>query len=113
LWRIAELNNGLTDALRQAIVDGLADYGYVVGKNITIEWFDAPSIDDVPAYAARVVASKPDLIITTQSPPPLAIKALTTTIPVVMADIQDPVTIGAVTSYTHPSYPDGQGRRAA
>ncbi len=102
MWRIAVLHSGLSDPQRQAILDGLADNGYVDGKNVALEFFNAPTLTDLPSYAGRAVAGKPDLIITSTSPPALAVKSLTTTIPIVMTNLQDPVAIGAVASYARP-----------
>src|SRR5690348_14801481 len=102
VWRIAIVANSLTDAGRQAMSDGLSDLGYVEGRTISIQIFNAPTIATVAIYAAQAVASKPDVILTLRSEAPLALKALTTTIPVVMSGITDPVAIEAVASYAHP-----------
>jgi putative ABC transport system substrate-binding protein len=100
--RIVVLSNSLPDSSRRDLLQGLADYGYVEGRNVSVEYLTAPTVRDVPDYAARAVALKPDLIITLQSPAPVALKELNTTIPVVMAGLQDPVAIGAVSSYMRP-----------
>jgi putative ABC transport system substrate-binding protein len=100
--RIVVLSNSMPESTKRNLLQGLADYGYVDGKNVVIEYLTAPTIGDVPAYAARAVALKPDVIMTQQSPAPLALKELTSTIPVVMAGLNDPVLIGAVSSYVRP-----------
>jgi putative ABC transport system substrate-binding protein len=99
---IVVLSNNLSDNNRRSLLVGLADFGYVDGKNIAIEFLTAPTIADVPAYAAQAVARKPDLIITAQSPAPVALKELTSTIPVVMTGLNDPVAIGVVPNYMRP-----------
>lgn len=100
--RIAFLSTPFADTTRQGLFQGLADYGYVDGKNITVEFFTAATIADMPAMAAMVVASRPDLIVTTASPAPLAAKALTSTIPIIFTGIADPVAVGLVSNLSKP-----------
>jgi ABC-type uncharacterized transport system substrate-binding protein len=99
---IVVLSNGLAEERKQAILQGLRDYGYVDGKTVVIEWLTAASIADVPAFAAQAVTRKPDIIITAQSPAPLALKELATDIPVVFSGLEDPVAIGVVPNYGRP-----------
>src|ERR1041385_1267865 len=99
--RIAFFSAATTEATLQALVQGLADYGYIEGKNITLERYLAPSLDQVPEYAARVISSRPDLIITQASPAPLAIKNLTSTIPVLFS-VADAAAIGLVSDLAKP-----------
>jgi putative ABC transport system substrate-binding protein len=101
--RIVVLSNSLSDLQRLQIYQGLADYGYTDGKNISVEFLTAPTIADVPAYAAQAVSRKPDLILTLQSPAPVALKDLTGTIPVVVTSLQDPVAIGIAKTYLRPA----------
>lgn len=87
------------DALRQ----GLRDLGYVEGKNLTIEyrWAD-DKYDRLPALAAELVRLRVDVIVTHGTPGALAAKQATTTIPVVVALLGDPVVTGVVSSYARP-----------
>jgi putative ABC transport system substrate-binding protein len=82
----------------------LADYGYVDGRNIVIDWFIAPTNADAPAYAVKAVASNPALIVTLGSSPPVAAKALTTTIPIVFTGTEGPVALGngLITNFSRP-----------
>jgi putative tryptophan/tyrosine transport system substrate-binding protein len=100
--RIAVVANVMSDDRKLALIEGLGDYGYLIGKDIQLDFFVAPTIDDVPDYAARAIGSKPDLIWTLQSAAPVVVKALTSTIPVVFTNIADPVAIGLVASLAHP-----------
>src|SRR4051812_35703314 len=75
--RIVVLSNGLNESARKAILDGLQDFGLVDGRDVVLEFVTAPTVPDVPAYAAMAVAKKPDLIWTLQSAAPLALRALT------------------------------------
>ena len=54
------------------------------------------------ALAAELVRLSPDLIVTVGTPPALAAKRATTTIPIVMATVGDPAGLGIVASLGHP-----------
>jgi putative tryptophan/tyrosine transport system substrate-binding protein len=52
--------------------------------------------------AAELVRLKPDVLVTSATPATLAAKQATTTIPIVMVDVGDPVGSGIVASFAHP-----------
>ena len=82
---------------------GLRDFGYVEGTNITIEYRWAEGrYERLPELAAELVRSNVDLIVTHGTPGSLAAKRATTTIPIVMASIGDPVATGVVASVARP-----------
>jgi putative ABC transport system substrate-binding protein len=81
---------------------GLADLGLVNGSNVIIDAFTPPTDADLPAYAARAVGSQPDVIVSGASAPSLAVKAITTTIPIVFVNAGDPIGAGLVPSLAHP-----------
>ena len=86
-------------ALRQ----GLRDLGYEEGKNLVIEYRWAnEDFDRLPKLAAELVSVKVDLIVTHGTPGSRAAKQATTTIPMVMAAVGDPVRSGLVASLAHP-----------
>ena len=83
--------------------EGLRELGYVEGKNIVIEWRPHEgNIDRLPALAAELVRLKVDIIITAGAPAARAAKESTTTTPIVMTQIGDPVASGFVASLAHP-----------
>src|SRR5260370_23394470 len=87
------------DAFRQ----GLRDFGYVEGSTITIEYRWAEGhYERLPELAADLVRSNVDLIVTHATPGSLAAKQATTTIPIVMALIGDPIASGVVASIARP-----------
>jgi putative ABC transport system substrate-binding protein len=87
------------DALRA----GLADHGYVEGRNITIEerWAEG-KYGRLPALAADLVQRKVAVIVTQGTPAALAAKRATSTIAIVMAIVGNPVDTGIVASFAKP-----------
>ena len=88
------------DPSHAAWLDGLREKGWVEGKNLLVEYRDAA--DRLPALAAELTALVPKLIIASGPNPALALKAATTTIPIVFVLVYDPVAVGLVQSLSHP-----------
>jgi ABC-type uncharacterized transport system substrate-binding protein len=89
----------LVDAFRQE----LNKLGWTEGKNITIEYrFAEQKSELLPELAADLVRLKVDLIVVTATPPALAAKKATTTIPIVMTSSGDPVAAGLVANLARP-----------
>jgi putative tryptophan/tyrosine transport system substrate-binding protein len=87
------------DHFRQA----LRDLGYVEGRNIAIEYRSAEAGPErLVAAATELAQLQVDVIVTFGSPATQAAKQATTTIPIVMAGIGDPVRAGFVASLAHP-----------
>jgi putative ABC transport system substrate-binding protein len=86
----------------EAYQQGLAERGYVEGKNIAFEFVLAPTAADLPAFAARIVASKPDVILCPGGGPAGAAQRATSTIPIVFHNSTDPVGTGLVASLARP-----------
>jgi putative ABC transport system substrate-binding protein len=101
--RIGYLGGFSSSARSEAFRQGLRELGYVEGKNIIIEWrHHEGNIDRLPALAAELVRLKVDIIITAGPPAARAAKEATTTIPIVMTQIGDPVASGFVASLAQP-----------
>ena len=89
----------LLDAFKQE----MSKLGWVEGKNITIEYrFAEQKLDRLPELAADLVRLKVDLIVASSTPPALAAKQATTTLPIVIAAAADPVGAGLVASLARP-----------
>ena len=87
------------DHFRQA----LRDLGYLEGRNIVIEYRSTEETPDRLAATATELAQLPvDVIVTFGSTATQAAKQATTTIPIVMVGIGDPVRAGFVPSLAHP-----------
>jgi len=100
--RIAILSIPVPASTFDNVAGGLADYGYVEGRNIVSQRFTAPSTPEVAAYAARAVASQPAAILCLGTPPTREAMRATATIPIVMAAVNDPLGNGFIASYAHP-----------
>jgi putative ABC transport system substrate-binding protein len=82
---------------------GLRDFGYIEGTTVNVEYRWAEGrYERLPGLAAELVRSKVDLIVAHGTPGSLAAKRATTTIPIVMANIGDPVAVGIVTKLARP-----------
>jgi ABC-type uncharacterized transport system substrate-binding protein len=106
LSRIGFLGN-TTAALEANLVrpfrDGLRELGYVKGQNILIEYRWAEGkYERLPALIAELISQKVDVIVTAGTPATLAVKKATTSVPLVMVAVGDPVGTGIVPSLGHP-----------
>ena len=87
----------------EGIRQGLRDFGYVEGATITIEYRWAEGhYERLPELARELVRSNVDLILTHATPGGLAAKRATSTIPIVVALVGDPVAAGIVTNLARP-----------
>jgi putative ABC transport system substrate-binding protein len=113
----AALEANLVDAFRE----GLRELGYEEGRNIAIEyrWADG-KYDHFPVLVAELIAAKVDAIVTAGTPAALAVKSATTTVPLVMVAVGDPIGTGLVPSLARPGgnltglssiAPDLEGKR--
>jgi putative tryptophan/tyrosine transport system substrate-binding protein len=103
--RLAVLYQGTQPASADlhAFVDGLRELGWVDGRNLTLDVRYAEGrMEQFPGLAAEAVARKPDLIVAMTTPGTQAAKAATSTIPIVMAAVSDPVGSKLVSSLAHP-----------
>jgi ABC-type uncharacterized transport system substrate-binding protein len=103
--RVGHLSAGVASdpARQEAFRQGLRELGYVEGKNIVIEWrFAEGKSEHVSALAAELVRLKVDVIVTSGPGATRPAKEATNTIPIVMAQDNDPVANGFVASLARP-----------
>jgi putative tryptophan/tyrosine transport system substrate-binding protein len=82
---------------------GLREMGYVEGTNLIIEYRWAKgNYEQLPGLAADLVRSDVNVIVAHGTPGVNAAKQTTTTVPIVMAIVGDPVRGGIVASLAHP-----------
>ena len=106
VWRVGFLGSESASGFAsrvEALRAGLRDLGYEEGKNLVIEfrWADGKN-DRLPELAAELVRLNVDVLVTYASPSIRAAKQATTTIPIVMAAVADPVALGLVASLARP-----------
>ena len=103
---VGYLSAGVTrnqEFFKEGLRNGLREAGYIEGQNITIEYRNADGkFDRLPALAAELVRLKVDVIVTTGNVATREAKRATTTIPIVMMGVQDPVSSGLVASLARP-----------
>ena len=96
-------NEMLESPLVSAFRNGLRDLGYVEGTNILIEYRWAEGdYARFPPLIADLIARKVEIIVTAGTPSSLAVRRASTTIPLVMVAVGDPVGSGLVESLAHP-----------
>ena len=92
-----------THAWTAALRRGLQDLGWVEGRNIQIDvrW-PAGDLDRIRTIAKELVGLKPDLIFAANTPSVAALQRETREIPIVFANLSDPVGSGLVASLADP-----------
>jgi putative ABC transport system substrate-binding protein len=97
------LSGPATSPSVDAFKQGLHELGWVEGQNLTIEQRLAEGdVGRLPALAAELVRLKVDVIAAGPTPPAIAAKNATGTIPIVMLGAAEPVKLGLVASLAHP-----------
>jgi putative ABC transport system substrate-binding protein len=87
----------------RAFKEGLAEIGFVDGRNVAIEYRWAENrAERLPDLVAELVRQRVKVIVTGGVAGPLAAKAATTTIPIVFVSAFNPVTAGLVASFNRP-----------
>ncbi len=87
----------------EAFLEGMRALGYVEGQNLVLEYRAAAGhYERFPDLAAELVRLKVDVLMMGSTPAALAAKHATTTIPIVMVAMSDPVGSGLVASLARP-----------
>ena len=90
-------------SLIKALKDGLRKLGYIEGHNAKIEYrILSEGGASANALVAELVKLSPDVIIAVGTAMTIAAKQATTTIPIVMTPVADPLRAGIVTGLAHP-----------
>ena len=86
-----------------ALKQGLQELGWTDGGNIQIETrFGGADVGRIRAHAAELVALAPDVTVGQTTPVIRALRQATSSIPIVMVPVNDPVEQGFVSSLAHP-----------
>jgi putative ABC transport system substrate-binding protein len=103
---IGYLSNGSAESdasLRTALLEGLEKAGFVVGRNVAIEYRFADGYPDrLPSLAAELIGLPAALLVATGAPAAGAAKKATATVPIVFTSGGDPVASGLVDSLARP-----------
>ena len=104
---IGYLSNGSAEAevsLRTGLLDGLEQLGFVVGRNVAIEYrFAQGNNKRVPSLAAELIRLPVAVLVAYGLAPALAAKKATATLPIVFNVGFDPVQLGLVASFNRPA----------
>jgi putative tryptophan/tyrosine transport system substrate-binding protein len=96
VWRIGFLTSGFREGTG-------SEHGYIEVRNVILEIRYAEGrTERFPALAAELVTRKVDVLVATSTPGALAAKQATSTIPIVMAAVGEPVEVRLVESLAHP-----------
>jgi putative ABC transport system substrate-binding protein len=91
------------EAYLETFLEGMRALGYVEGQNLVMEYRGAAGqYERFPDLAAELVRLQVDVLLVVATPAALAAKAATTTIPIVLAGVGDPVGSGLVASLARP-----------
>jgi putative tryptophan/tyrosine transport system substrate-binding protein len=96
-----------SDTVAQAYVaafrDGLQKLGWTEGRTFRIDTRRAtPDVESIQRFAKELVALQPDLILTQNTPTTASMLQQTRTIPIIFANVADPVGSGFVASLPRP-----------
>ena len=91
------------DVYLSVLVKAFNDLGYVEGKNIHLEHrFPAENPDRYRTLGQELIDAKPDAIVAVTLAGAVALKQLTSTIPIVFVLVPDPIASGVVESLARP-----------
>ncbi len=87
----------------KAFEQALLERGYVQGRNVAISYRFAQGRDELlPALAAELLRLKVDVLLTVGTPATRAAQRATSTVPIVMVTVLDPVHAGFVATLSRP-----------
>src|SRR5499427_4049939 len=82
--------------------NGLRELGWVKGRNLSIEYRWAGDGNGLRAHAAELLAMEPDLILANTTPVTATLQKQSRTVPIVFAQVSDPIGQGLVPNLAHP-----------
>jgi putative ABC transport system substrate-binding protein len=102
LMPLAE-DNAVGQARVAAFVQGLQQSGWTDGRNVRIDYrWSAGDADRIRKLAVELIALGPDVVMASTSAAVVALRQVTSTVPIVFAVVADPVGAGFVDSLARP-----------
>jgi ABC-type uncharacterized transport system substrate-binding protein len=103
-WRVGFLApERPTGAMLGAFRDGLRERGYVEGQNLSVDLrWPQGTFEQNPTVAAELIRNNVDVLVAWASPAVIAARRATSTIPIVMTSVGDPLGSGFVASLARP-----------
>src|SRR6516165_7564981 len=95
-------DDALAQARNAAFLQGLADLGWRVGRNVQIDFRWGIDTAQIPKYAIELVELAPDVILAVGASVVWPVLHATRTVPVVFVQVTDPVGAGYVASLARP-----------
>jgi ABC-type uncharacterized transport system substrate-binding protein len=106
VWRIGYLTTGFKEVPNPGLApfsQSLRELGYVEGRNVALEIrYAEGGTERFPALAAELANLKVDVLVAESTPGALAAEQATSTIPIVMVSVGEPVEVKLVDSLAHP-----------
>jgi hypothetical protein len=92
-----------TPAMLNAFREGMREHGYIEGQNLSlaVRWPQG-SFDQDPGIVTELVSGNVDVIVAWATPTVIAARRATSTIPIVMVSVNDPIRSGFITSLARP-----------
>jgi ABC-type uncharacterized transport system substrate-binding protein len=91
------------EARNAAFLQGLSEFGWTVGRNVRIDYrWGAGDVERYRAFAEELVALAPEVILGNGTATVSALRKVTRTVPIVFANITDPIGSGLVASLPRP-----------
>ncbi len=106
VWRVGHLSGSgqvASKSFVDAFLEGMRSLGYAEPKNFVLqERYADGKVELLPALAQDLIRRNPDVLLVSTTPGSLAAKAATSTIPIVMVLVADPVGAGIVQGLARP-----------
>lgn len=106
IYPLGQLSGGTAVSrapLLAAFMRGIRDLGYVEGRNLIVEHrYAEGQFERLPLLARELLAWNPDVLFVSTTPANLAAKTATSTVPIVMVSVADPLGVGLITSLARP-----------
>jgi len=106
IYRLGQLHAGTVASrapMLASFVQGMRELGYVEGRNLLVARRYADGrFERLPALAQELLAWRPDALLVSTTPGNIAARAATSTVPIIMVSVADPIGVGLIASLAQP-----------